>query len=47
MQKLMMQCQMKDERLDVPECIIPMQLCKLESWFVKKKKNYKLIRCLF
>ena len=36
MQKLMMQCLIKDKRLHVPEYIIPMHLCKVESWFVKK-----------
>ena len=36
MQKLMMQCDIKDKRLHVPEHIIPMHLCKVESLFVKK-----------
>ena len=36
MQKLMMQCHIKDNRFHVPEYIIPMHLNKVESWFVKK-----------
>ena len=36
MQKSMMQCHIKDKRLHVPEYIIPMHLCKVESWFVKQ-----------
>ena len=42
MQKLMMQCQIKDERLYVPEYIIPMHPCKVESWFVTKTLIYIL-----
>ena len=36
MQKLMMQCHKKDERLYVPEYIISTRFCKIESWFVAK-----------
>ena len=32
----MMQCHLKDERLSVPEYIISIHLCKIESWFVAK-----------
>ena len=32
-----MQCHLKDRRLHVPEYIISKHLCKVESWFVKKK----------
>ena len=31
-----MQCHLKDERLSVPEYIISIHLCKIESWFVAK-----------
>ena len=36
MQKLMLQCHIEVKRLHVPEYIIPMHLCKVESWFLKK-----------
>ena len=36
MQKLMMQCHKKDERLYVPEYIISTRFYKIESWFVAK-----------
>ena len=36
MQKLMMQCSIKDERLYVPEYIISTRFCKMERWFVAK-----------
>ena len=42
MQKLMMQCHIKDNRLHVPEYIIPMHLCKVESRFVKKTESLYL-----
>ena len=42
MQKLMMQCHIKDNRLHVPEYIIPMHLCKVESRFVKKTDSLYL-----
>ena len=45
MQTLMMQCRIKDTRLHVPEYIIPMHLCKLESWFVKKYSKL-ILKCL-
>ena len=45
MQKLMMQYHIKDKRLHVPEYIIPVHLCKVESWFVKKTSKL-ILKCV-
>ena len=41
----MMQCHIKDKRLHVPEYIIPMQLFKAESWFVRINSKF-ILKCL-